>query len=91
MRRILPPAQKTIERLSGVYSRPYQAREGLERPSHYVVVAFVCRPVGGEIRLSHESTDVRYFHPDELPDTLWSWHRERIEDALQGQTAPFIR
>jgi ADP-ribose pyrophosphatase YjhB (NUDIX family) len=80
-----------IERLSGVYSKPYEAREGLARPSHYVILAFLCRPVGGEIRLSQESTEVRYFAPDELPETLWSWHRARIEDALEGRMAPFIR
>jgi ADP-ribose pyrophosphatase YjhB (NUDIX family)/ubiquinone/menaquinone biosynthesis C-methylase UbiE len=80
-----------VERLSGVYSKPYEAREGLTRPSHYVILAFVCRPVGGEMRLSQESTDVRYFSPDRLPEGLWSWHRERIADALQGQMAPFIR
>ena len=80
-----------IERLSGVYSKPYQAVEGLERPSHYVIVALVCRPVGGELTRSQESLDVRYFAPDQLPDTLWSWHRERIEDALRNRTAAFIR
>jgi ADP-ribose pyrophosphatase YjhB (NUDIX family)/ubiquinone/menaquinone biosynthesis C-methylase UbiE len=80
-----------VERLSGVYSKPYEAREGLTRPSHYVILAFVCRPVGGELRLSQESTEVRYFAPGELPETLWSWHRERIEDALKGEMAPFIR
>jgi hypothetical protein len=56
-----------------------------------VIVAFVCRPLGGALRLSQESTDVRYFAPDQLPESLWSWHRERIEDALKGQTAAFIR
>jgi len=80
-----------VERLSGVYSSPYPAVEGLERPSHYVIVALVCRPVGGEITLSTESTDVRYFAPGHFPDTLWSWHRQRIEDALKDQTAAFIR
>ena len=80
-----------VERLSGVYSRPYQAQEGLERPSHYVIVALVCRPVGGELALSQESLDVRWFAPDQFPDTLWSWHRARIEDALQNRAAAFIR
>jgi hypothetical protein len=80
-----------VERLSGVYSSPYEAKEGLSRPSHYVIVALVCRPVGGALRVSEESTDVRYFPPDQLPDTLWSWHRERIEDALQNRAAAYIR
>jgi ADP-ribose pyrophosphatase YjhB (NUDIX family) len=80
-----------VERLSGVYSRPYQAVEGLERPSHYVIVALVCRPVGGELALSQESLEVRYFAPGQFPDTLWSWHRERIEDALRNRPAAFIR
>jgi ADP-ribose pyrophosphatase YjhB (NUDIX family) len=83
--------QIEVERLSGVYSQPYRAVEGLERPSHYVIVALVCRPVGGELTPSTESTDVRYFAPDQLPDTLWSWHRARIEDALQNRAAAFIR
>ena len=56
-----------------------------------MIVALVCRPVGGATRLSQESIDVRYFAPDQLPETLWSWHRERIEDALQGRAAAFIR
>jgi hypothetical protein len=77
--------------VSGVYSRPYEAQEGLTRPSHYVILAFVCRPVGGEIRTSPESTDVRYFAPHRLPEGLWSWHRKRIEDALEGRIEPFIR
>jgi hypothetical protein len=47
--------------------------------------------VGGELTPSTESTDVRYFAPDQLPDTLWSWHRARIEDALQSRAAAFIR
>jgi 8-oxo-dGTP pyrophosphatase MutT (NUDIX family) len=80
-----------VERLSGIYSQPYPAVEGLERPSHYVIVALVCRPVGGELTLSQESLDVRWFRPDHFPDTLWSWHRQRIEDALQNRTAAFIR
>jgi ADP-ribose pyrophosphatase YjhB (NUDIX family) len=80
-----------VERLSGVYSQPYQAQEGLARPSHYVIVALVCRPVGGSLHTSKESTEVRYFAPDRLPDTLWSWHKERIEDALQHRAAAFIR
>jgi ADP-ribose pyrophosphatase YjhB (NUDIX family)/ubiquinone/menaquinone biosynthesis C-methylase UbiE len=83
--------QVEVERLSGVYSKPYEAREGLTHASHYVILGFVCRPVGGEIRLSQESTDVRYFSPDRLPETLWTWHRLRIEDALEGRVAPFIR
>ena len=83
--------QVDVERLSGVYSKPYEAREGLIKPSHYVILAFLCRPLGGEIRLSEESTDVRYFAPDQLPETLWSWHRQRIEDALVGQVEPYIR
>jgi hypothetical protein len=43
------------------------------------------------LTLSQESLDVRYFAPDQLPDTLWSWHRQRIEDALQNRREAFIR
>ena len=79
-----------VERLSGVYSKPSPAQEGTPRTRHYVILSFVCRPVGGEIQLSDETTDVRYFGPHALPEGLWEAHRQRIHDALSGQVAPLI-
>ena len=80
-----------IERLVGVYSHPIPPGQGVPVPRHYVILGFLCRAAGGELRLSDETSEARYFAPDALPDGLWTWHRDRIVDALAGQVAPFIR
>ncbi|MBN1641535.1 MAG: NUDIX domain-containing protein [Anaerolineae bacterium] len=83
--------QVSVERLVGVYSTPWPPDPDVPRPRHYVVLHFACRVVGGEIRLSEETTEVRYFAPDALPEDLFAWHRVRIADALSGSCAPVIR
>jgi len=80
-----------VERLVGVYSRPIPAGEGVPNPTHIVMLSFLCRPVGGELALNDEVTEVRFFPPDALPPDLWSWHRLRIEDALAESQVPFVR
>lgn len=86
-----------LVRLTGVYSRPYEKKEGLPRPSHYVILTFLARPIGGAAaggdkpHLSDETTEVGYFPPDALPEPLWSWHRERLVDALSGRTEPYVK
>lgn len=81
-----------LERLTGVYSRPYEKKEGLPRPSHYVILTFLAHPLdGNEPHLSDETTEVGYFPPDALPEPLWSWHRERLVDALSGQVEPYVK
>jgi ADP-ribose pyrophosphatase YjhB (NUDIX family) len=82
--------QVVIERLVGVYSQPIPRGEVSTHPRHYVILSFLCRRTGGAIQPSDETTEVRYFAPDELPDGLWPWHRLRIVDALTGQIEPFI-
>lgn len=78
------------ERLVGVYSRPNPKGNGVPNPKHYVILAFVCRPVGGELRLCEETTAIRYFAPSALPEGLWPWHRQRILDTLADHTNPVI-
>ena len=79
-----------VERLLGVYSHPFPASLTTPHAAHYVILCFLCRPVGGEIQLCEETTDVRYFAPDGLPDNLWSWQRQRIDDALANLPDPLI-
>lgn len=68
-----------IERLSGIYSRPKWRAGG----DH--VAAFVCRPVGGELRrTSRETVDCRYYHPEALPSDLWPPHRQMVHDAMSS-------
>ncbi len=46
---------------------------------------FVARVVGGSIRRSPESRDVRWFGVGRLPYTLLPFHRQRIRDAILGK------
>jgi len=34
---------------------------------HYVLIDFLCRPVGGELLAASDAADVRWFTRDELP------------------------
>jgi len=52
--------------LLGVYDRIL--RDGEHRVQyHYVLVDFLCRPVGGELRADSDAAEVRWFARDELP------------------------
>ena len=57
-----------------------------------VVLHFAAQPVGGTLRGSIETTDVRYFSQAETQDIpMSSFNRQRIADAFAGQTAAFVR
>jgi 8-oxo-dGTP diphosphatase len=53
--------------LLGVYDRVLR---DLERrvQYHYVLIDFLCRPVGGELQASTDATEVRWFTREELPE-----------------------
>ena len=83
-----------IERLVGVYSDPrFQiVRYPDGRVWHYVNLCFACSLVGGAARPAPgETLAVDWFPPDGLPSDLVGLHRQRIDDALDGAAAPFIR
>ena len=50
-----------IEKLTGVYSDPDRDPRG-----HFVSVCFLCKPVGGEIKTSEETKEVKAFSKDEI-------------------------
>ena len=50
----------------GVYERVIRGDEGRVR-YHYVLIDFLCRPVGGDVKAGSDAADVRWFTPDELP------------------------
>jgi 8-oxo-dGTP pyrophosphatase MutT (NUDIX family) len=53
----------------------------------YVGIAFLCRVVGGDLRVADdESLEVRFFAPDELPE-LREDQLERVKWALSGETS----
>lgn len=73
-----------IERLVGVYSKPRK---------HEVVLAFLCHLTAESPTptISEEVSEVGWFAPDEIPEQLLPKHRQRLDDALLGQTAAVIR
>jgi 8-oxo-dGTP diphosphatase len=52
--------------LLGVYDRVLRNADGRVQ-YHYVLVDFLCRPVGGELFAASDATEVRWFTRDELP------------------------
>ena len=52
--------------LLGVYERLIRDDEGRVR-YHYVLIDFLCRPTGGELRAASDAADVRWFTRGELP------------------------
>jgi len=50
----------------GVYERLIPGDQGRMR-YHFVLIDFLCRPVGGELRAGSDAADVRWFTRDELP------------------------
>jgi mutator protein MutT len=50
----------------GVYERLIPDDEGRVR-YHYVLIDFLCRPVGGDLNAGSDAADVRWFTRDELP------------------------
>ena len=79
--------------LVGVYTSPrhvmaYDDGEVRQQFS----ICFACRLVGGEIRPSSESTDVRFFAPADIGRlNAHPSIRLRIDDYLKGECAAFIR
>jgi 8-oxo-dGTP diphosphatase len=81
-------------RLVGLYSDPAFMHVTFPNgdQAHLVSATFECRVVGGRLRADgEESLEVAYFAPDSLPPDLVCDHGIRIEDALSGREAAFIR
>ena len=57
----------TVSRLVGVFTRRPSQENG---PHAMVAVVHLCQVQGGELRLSHEGLDLRYWPLDEVP----RWH-----------------
>ncbi len=50
----------------GVYERVIRDDAGRVR-YHYVLLDFLCRPLGGDLKAGSDAADVRWFTRDELP------------------------
>src|SRR5258708_29923336 len=54
------------DEMLGVYERVIRGDEGPVR-YHYVLIDFLCRPIGGDLKAGSDAADVRWFTRDELP------------------------
>ena len=85
--------QVTIKRLIGVYTTPNELivyRDG--NKIHLVALCFEAEIVGGELRLSCETTEYGYFSYHEIQELdLLLNHVQRIEDAYTEKMPTFIR
>ena len=83
-----------VTRLVGIYSDPkHHTIQAYPDGSlyHNVTMAFECQRRGGELRISEESTDLRYFDVDDLPDDILRSNIVRIRDAITRSPTSFIR
>ena len=83
-----------IKRLVGVYSDPANYCI-LRYPSgyavHYLIVVFEVEQIGGDLLISEESTELRWFAVDALPDGMMPSSRMRVLDTLQGRAEAFSK
>lgn len=71
-----------IEHFIGVYGKTDKDE---------LVFTFLCRPTGGRLSITEESSACRYFRIADLPTNTIPKHVERIHDALQSATVPIFR
>jgi ADP-ribose pyrophosphatase YjhB (NUDIX family) len=85
--------QVKVIRLTGVYSDPNCLviyPDG--NKAHVIVLNFEVELVGGELVLSSETTDARYFPvADAMQMNLFHGHAEHIRDTLAGKNEAVIR
>lgn len=83
-----------VTRLVGVYSDPYDHNVSQYPDGNivqWITTSFACSRISGKLKISDESTDIGYFHPDALPENTVISHRTRIADAIAYQVEPFVR
>jgi ADP-ribose pyrophosphatase YjhB (NUDIX family) len=83
-----------IKRLVGVYSDPKNyciLRYPNGYAVHYLIVTYEVEQIGGELLISDESTDLRFFDVDALPEGMMPSSRMRVMDTLQGRVEAFSK
>jgi ADP-ribose pyrophosphatase YjhB (NUDIX family) len=72
-----------IERLIGVYGK-------FDKPNE-LVFSFLCRVTGGQLELTDESDENRYFEEENIPANTSPRQVERIHEALSLPPQPVFR
>lgn len=82
-----------VVRLTGVYSDPNRLTVYPDgNKVHVIVLSLEVEQVGGELGLSDETTDARFFPVVEAVQMdLFHGHAEHIRDAMAGQDKAFIQ
>jgi 8-oxo-dGTP pyrophosphatase MutT (NUDIX family) len=57
----------------------------------HVARVYRCRPLGGSMAASPETLEVRWWDPGAIPDTLVTWCRQPLRDALDPLEEPVLR
>lgn len=86
--------QVRIKRLVGVYSDPKNyciLRYPNGYAVHYLIVVYEVEQIGGELLISEESTELRYFDVDALPEGMMPSSRMRVIDTLQQRAEAFSK
>jgi 8-oxo-dGTP diphosphatase len=68
VREALEETGLTVEpgEMLGVYERVIRSDDGRVR-YHFVLIDYLCRPIGGVLQAGTDAADVRWFTPDQLP------------------------
>lgn len=76
----------------GIYTNPNHLVEFTDgEVRQQFSICFRARPLGGELATSSESSDVRWVHPDELPDLpIHESMRLRIRHGFENRSKPYI-
>ena len=82
-----------VGRLVGVYSSPHRIIEYADGNRRQALnLSFESEPGGGELCITDETTDVGYFSFEQMKSMdVMETSNERIDDALAGQEAAFVR
>ena len=82
-----------VGRLVGVYSTPHRIFEYADgNRVHGLDLSFKADPIGGELCVTDETTEVGYFLPEQMKsmDVMEPVY-ERVADACADQEAAFVR
>jgi 8-oxo-dGTP pyrophosphatase MutT (NUDIX family) len=75
-----------LDRLVGIYYMPHWKYGD----NHEVI--FAASVISGEINpLPEEIVEAGFFSPQELPEPILWWHRQRIQDAVDGIGGSIVR
>ena len=82
-----------VTRLVGIYTSPDFVIEYADGNRFQIVaMSFEAQVVGGELRLSNETTEFGYFTPGQIESMdLVEHHVQRIADAVENRAAAFVR